>query len=80
MSCGKSNVTSLYFLCCSFDGLVCRVCCVSDRVSEMFGEAIRNMFGCGCYFVVECSMWNVDGVALWDKLCMIFQIMCGLCL
>ena len=20
----------------------------------MFGETIRNMFGCGCYFVVEC--------------------------
>ena len=20
----------------------------------VFGEAIRNMFGCSCYFVVEC--------------------------
>ena len=25
-----------------------------DSVCELFGETIRNMFGCGCYFVVEC--------------------------
>ena len=24
------------------------------RVCELFGESIRNMFWCGCYFVVEC--------------------------
>ena len=24
------------------------------RVCELFGETIRNMFGCGCYFVAEC--------------------------
>ena len=24
------------------------------RVCESFSETIRNMFGCGCYFVVEC--------------------------
>ena len=23
-------------------------------VCELFGETIRNMFGCDCYFVVEC--------------------------
>ena len=23
-------------------------------VCELFGEPIRNIFGCGCYFVVEC--------------------------
>ena len=23
-------------------------------VCEFFGETIRNMFGCGCYFVIEC--------------------------
>ena len=33
---------------------VCLVCCVSDCVCELFGETIRNMFGCDCYFVVEC--------------------------
>ena len=26
--------------------------CVFDGVCELFGETIRNMFGCGCYFVV----------------------------
>ena len=30
------------------------VCCVFDSFCELFGETIRNMFGCGCYFVVEC--------------------------
>ena len=29
-------------------------CCVFDNMCELFGETIRNMFGCGCYFVVEC--------------------------
>ena len=24
------------------------------RVCELFGETIRNMFGCGCYFSVDC--------------------------
>ena len=23
-------------------------------VCELFGKKMRNMFGCGCYFVVEC--------------------------
>ena len=23
-------------------------------VCELFGETIRNVFGCSCYFVVEC--------------------------
>ena len=30
------------------------VWCVFDSVCELFGETIRNVFGCGCYFVVEC--------------------------
>ena len=33
---------------------VCFVCCVLDIVCELFGETIRNVFGCNCYFVVEC--------------------------
>ena len=24
------------------------------RVCELFGETIRNVFGCSCYFVLEC--------------------------
>ena len=34
--------------------LVCFVCCVLDSVCELFGETIRNVCGCSCYFVVEC--------------------------
>ena len=43
----------LYVLCCPVHGSVCFVCCVFDGVCELFGEKIRNMFGCVCYFVVE---------------------------
>ena len=48
------------------------------RICELFGETISNMFGCVCYFVVEC-----DGVAecgLLDRPCIVFQIMCVLCI
>ena len=27
-------------------------------VCELFGETIRNVFGCICYFVVECYGWK----------------------
>ena len=46
LSCGECDVISLYFVCFSVNGSVC--------VRELFGEIIRNMFGGGCYFVVEC--------------------------
>ena len=51
---GECDVVSLYDLCCSVNGSVCFVCCMFDSVCELFGETIRNMFGCVCYFVVEC--------------------------
>ena len=54
MSCGECNVISLYFMYCSVNGSVCLVCFVFDSVCELFSETIRNMFGRGCYFVVEC--------------------------
>ena len=38
----------------SMDLFVLCVACLIDRVCELLGETIRNMFGCGCYFVVEC--------------------------
>ena len=44
----------LYFMCCSVNGSVCLVCSVFDRVCELFGESIRNVFGSGGYFLVEC--------------------------
>ena len=48
------DVISFYCMCCSVNGSVCLVCCVFDSVCELFGETIRNVFGGGCYFVVEC--------------------------
>ena len=59
--------------------VLCVVCCVC----ELFGETIRNVFVCGCYFVVECygSVYvGVGGCALLDRPCMDFQRMCVLCL
>ena len=41
-------------MCCSVNVSVCFVCCVLDSVCELFGETIRNVCGCSCYFVVEC--------------------------
>ena len=50
----ECDVVSLYVVCCSVNVSVCFVCCVFDNVCELFGETIRNVFGCSCYFVVEC--------------------------
>ena len=30
------------------------LCGACLTVCELFGETIRNMFGCFCYFIVEC--------------------------
>ena len=39
----------------SMDLLVlCVACLTCDSVCKLFVETIRNMFGCGSYFVVEC--------------------------
>ena len=50
----ECDVVSLYVVCCSVNVSVCFVCCVLDSVCELFGGTIRNVFGCSCYFVVEC--------------------------
>ena len=50
----ECGIVSLYVMRCSVNVSVCFVCCVFDSVCELFGETIRNVFGCSCYFVVEC--------------------------
>ena len=82
LSCGECDVISLYFMCCSVNVSVCPVCCVLDRVCELFGGTIRNRFVCGCYFVVVNIMqvFSVGGGALLDRPCMVFQRMCVWCL
>ena len=52
---GECNAVSLNVLCCHVNGSVCFMCCVYDSVCELFAETIHNMFGCVCYFVVECD-------------------------
>ena len=42
MFCVVLSMDLLVFMCCVFEG-----------VCELFGETIRNIFGCVCYFVVE---------------------------
>ena len=61
MISSECNVVSLYVVCCSVNGSVCFVC-----VCELFSKTIRNMFGCVCYFVVEC-----DGVIVCGWRCSI---------
>ena len=43
-----------FFVCFSVNGSVCLVCCVFDRVCVLFGDTIRNVFGCGFCFSAEC--------------------------
>ena len=75
LSCGECNVKYLYYLCCSVNGSDWLVSCVSDSVSELFGNTARNIIGCGCYFVVECY-----GSVLLDNPCMIQQRVCVFCM
>ena len=42
----------LYVLCCSVNGSVCFVCCV---FVNCLVKQFANMYGCVCYFVVECD-------------------------
>ena len=37
LSCGDCNLISLYFMCCSVNGCVCLVFCVTSRLYELFG-------------------------------------------
>ena len=68
LSCGECNVISLYVLCFSVN--VCLVCCVSDSVCELFVEPNRNIFGCGCYFVLECYGSVVDVPSMGLLICL----------
>ena len=78
MSCSECDVMSLYFLCCSVNVSDCLVCCMIDSVCELFSETIRDVFGCGCCCVMD--VFSVGGGALLDRPCMVFHIMCVLCL
>ena len=77
---GECDVLSLYVLCCSVNRSVCSVCCVFDSDCELFGETILNMFRCAILLLNVMDLLSVVGGDLLDRLCMVFQIMCVLCL
>ena len=49
-----SLLMDLFVLCVACLTVFVNCLSVFDSVCELFGETIHNMFGCGCYFVVEC--------------------------
>ena len=54
--CGECNVISLYFLCCSVNGSVCLVWCVSKRVCDLFGET-NSFVNCLVKQIAEFAMF-----------------------
>ena len=79
----SSDVVSLYVVCCSVNVSVCFVCSVFDSVCELFGETIRNVFGCSLFAILLLNVMNVFSVcggALLHRPCMVFQGVCVLCL
>ena len=79
LRCGEWNVISLYFLCCSVNGSVSRVCltgfvnCLVKQFAIFLGVVVILLLN-----VME--VLSVGGGAPLDRLCMVFQRMCLLCL
>ena len=75
------NVISLYFLCCPVNGSSCLVCCVSDSVCDCLVKQFA-IFLCVVVILLlnVMEVLSVDGGALLDRPCMVFQKMCVLCL
>ena len=68
-------------MCCYVNVYVCLVCCVFDSDCELFGEAIRNMFGVVAILLLNfMDVFSVGGGALSDIPFMVFQRMCMMCL
>ena len=67
-------------MCCSVNLYVCLVCCVFDSVCELFGETVRNMFGPSILQLNVMDVFGMDGGALLNRPCMVFQRMGVLCL
>ena len=54
------------------------VCC---SICELFRDTIRSIFGCGVILLLNImEVLSVDGGALLDRPCKVFQRMCVLCL
>ena len=44
-------------------GIVCLVCCVLDSIYELFGETIRDVFGCG---YIDSEVFAGDQFYVWE--------------
>ena len=52
-----------------------------DSICELFGETIRDVFGCGCFLLLNVmDVFSVGGGALLDRPCMVLNRICVLCL
>ena len=59
----------------------CYVISLFDSVCELFDVSIRNVLGVVAISLVNVmDVFSVGGGALLDRPCMVFQIMCMLCL
>ena len=78
MSCGECDVISLYFMCSSVNGSVCLVCCMFvNCLLKQFAICLRMV---AILLLNVMEVFSVDGGALLDRPCMVFQRMCLLCL
>ena len=68
-------------MCNSVNGSVCLVGCVFDSVCELFREQFAIGFGVVAILLLNVmEVFSVCVGALLDNPCMVFQIMCVLCL
>ena len=78
---GECNVVSLYVLCCPVNGSVCFVCCVFDGVVNCLMKQFAICLGVLVILLLNVMEFLcVVGGALLDRPCMVFYIMCVLCL
>ena len=65
-------------MCCSVNGSVCLVCCMFDSVCV---KEFAMCLGVVAILVLNVmDVFSVGGGSLLDRSCMVFQIMCVLCL
>ena len=78
LSCGECDVIYFYFMCCSVNGSVCLVCCVFVNCLLKYLAICLGVVAILLLNVME--VFSVVGGALLDRLCMVFQRMCVVCL
>ena len=81
LSCGERNVISLHVLCCSVNGSVCFVCCVSDSVYKSLVKKFAICLGVVVILLLMVMvLFSVVGGALLDRPYILFQGVCVLCM